>query len=72
MKTADNITLEYLSAVRAGIAGFRNNLQEVKERLTGIQAKIGGLERGAGDTYSENAGQYVRYDCLPARIEKIE
>ena len=68
----DNIILEYLSVMRAGIAGFRNDLQEVKQRLIGIQAEISRLERGAGDIYSENAGQHVRYDCLPARIEKID
>ena len=68
----DNIILEYLSVMRAGIASLRNNLQEVKQRLTGTQAEIGGLERDAGDTYIENAVQYVRYDCLPARIEKTE
>ena len=68
----DNIILEYLSVMRAGIAGLSNNLQEVRQRLTGIQAEIGGLERDAGNVYSENAGQHVRYDCLLARIEKIE
>ena len=68
----DNIILEYLSVMRAGIAGLRNNLQEVKQRLASIQAEIGGPERDAGDAYSENVGQHVRFDCLPARIEKTE
>ena len=66
----DNIILEYLSVMRAGIASLRNNLQEVKQRLTSIQAEIGGPERDAGDTYSENVGQHVRFDCLPARFKR--
>ena len=68
----DNIIFEYLSVMRAGIACLRNNLQEVKQRLTSIQAEIGVPERDAGDTYSENVGQHVRFDCLPARIGKTE
>ena len=58
--------------MRADIAGIREDMQEVKQRPSGFEAGIGGLKRDAGDLYTENAGQHVRYDRLAARIEKIE
>jgi len=47
-------------------------MQEVKQRLSGLQAGVGGLKRDTADLYTENASQHLRYDRLAVRIEKIE
>ena len=71
MENVENIILEHPRAMRADVAGIRDDMQEVKQRLSGLEAGIGGLKRDAGDLHTENAGQHVRYDRLAARIEKI-
>ncbi len=72
MENVEDIILEHLRAMRADIAGIRDDMLEVKHRFCGLAAGIGGLKRDAGDLYPENAGHHVRYDRLAARIEKIE
>ena len=72
MENVENIILEHLRAMLADVAGIREDMQEVKQRLSGLEAGVGGLKRDTGDLYTENAGQHVRYDRLAARIEKIE
>ena len=68
MENVENIIFEHLQAMRADIAGIRDDMQEVKQRLSSLEAGIGGLKRDAGDLHTENAGQHVRYDRLAARI----
>ncbi len=58
--------------MRGDIAVIREDVQEVKQRFSGLEAGVGGLKRDASDVYTENASQHVRYDRLAARIEKIE
>ena len=72
MENVENLILEHLRAMRADLAGIRDDTQEVKQRLSGLEAGVGGLKRDAGDLYTENASQHVRYDRLAAGIEKIE
>ena len=72
MENVENIILEHLRAMRTDIAGIREDMQEVKQRLNSLEAGVGGLKRDSGDLYTENAAQHVRYDRLAARIEKIE
>ena len=72
MENVENLILEHLRAMRADVAGIREDMQEVKQRLSGLEAGVGGLKRDMGDLYTENASQHVRYDRLASRIEKIE
>ena len=72
MENVENIILEHLRAMRADISGIRDDMSEVKQRLTGLEVAVGGIKRDAGDLYTENASQHIRYDRLAARIEKIE
>ena len=72
MESVENIILKHLKAMRGDIAGICEDMQEVKHRHSGLESGIGGLKRDAGDLYTENASQHVRYDRLAARIEKIE
>ena len=72
MGNVDNIILEHLRAMRADLSGIRDDMSEVKQRLTGLEVAVGGIKRDTGDLYTENASQHIRYDRLAARIEKIE
>lgn len=72
MENVENRILEHLRAMRTDIVGIREDMHEVKQRLTGLEIATGGIKRDLGDLYTENAGQHIRYDRLAARIEKIE
>ena len=72
MENVENIILEHLRAMRADVAGIREDMQEVNQRLIGLEAGVGCLKRDTGDLYTENANQHIRYDRLASRIEKIE
>lgn len=58
--------------MRTDRAGVREDIQEIKQRLTGLEVTVGGVKQDIGDLYAENAGQHIRYDRLAARIKKIE
>ena len=72
MENVQNIIIEHLRAMRADIAGIREDMREVKQRLSGVEIGIGGLKRDAGDLYIENAAQHSRYDRLAERVERLE
>ena len=72
MENVENLILEHLRALRADSAGIREDIQEIKQRLTGLEVAVGSIKRDLGDLYTENASQHIRYDRLAARIEKIE
>lgn len=72
MQDVDNLILEYLPAIRADIAEIRNDVHEIKQRLSNVESGIGSLKRDAADLYSENAAPHVRYYRLADRIEKTE
>ena len=42
--------------MRTDIAGIREDMQEVKQRLTGLEVATGRIKRDLGDLYTENAG----------------
>ena len=56
MENVENLILEHLRAMRTDIAGIREDMQEVKQRLTGLEIATGGIKRDLGDLYTENAG----------------
>lgn len=72
MENVEKPILEHLRALRADSAGIREDIQEIKQRLTGLEGAVSGVTRDLGDLYPENASQHIRYDRLAARIEKIE
>lgn len=55
MEDVDNLILEHLRAIRADIAGMRDDIREVKQRLSNVESGIGSLKRGTADLYTENA-----------------
>ena len=72
MENIDNLILEHLRIIRADIAGMRDDIREIKQRLSNEEGGIGGVNPDTADLYTENAAQHLRYDRLVDRIEKIE
>lgn len=72
MENVENLILEHLRSIRTDIAGMRDDIREIKQRLSNLESGIGSLKRDTADLYSENAAQHLRYDRLADRIEKIE
>lgn len=52
----ENIILEHLRAIRTDVGGIKDDVREIKQRLT----------------YSDVVDQHARYDRLVERVERIE
>lgn len=72
MENFDNIIIEHLHAVRADIASIKDDIREVKTRITHVEAGIASLKRDAAHQCDESAAANARFDQLTERIEKIE
>ena len=72
MENVENLILEHLRSIRSDITGMRDDIREIKQRLSNLESGIGSLKRDTADLYTENAAQHLRYDRLADRIEKIE
>jgi septal ring factor EnvC (AmiA/AmiB activator) len=72
---ADNVEnriLEHLRAIRADIGGIREDVREIKQRLTSLETAVAGLRRDNANLYSDVIDQQSRYDRLAERVERIE
>ena len=72
MDNIDNLILEHLRIIRADLSTVKDDVREIKTRVTSLEGAVGGLKRDSGDLYTEVAARHVRYDRLNDRIEKIE
>ena len=61
----DNIILEHLRALRTDMAAMREDVREVKTRLTSVERSIAAM-------YADKAELNDRYDRIVRRIERIE
>ncbi len=41
----ENLILEHLRAIRADIGGIKDDVREIKQRLTTLEAAVAGLRR---------------------------
>ena len=72
MENVDSIIIEHLRPIRAGIALIKDDIREVKTRITHVDARIASLKRDAAQQYDESAAANARFDRITERIEKIE
>jgi septal ring factor EnvC (AmiA/AmiB activator) len=68
----ENIILEHLRAIRADIGGIKEDVREIKQRITSLEAAVAGLRRDNANLYGDVIDQQVRYDRLVERVERIE
>ena len=68
----DSLVLEHLGAIRADIGVIRDDVREVKCRLTSLEGAVAGLKRDQAQGDADSADQHARYDRLAERVERIE
>ena len=68
----ENLILEHLRAIHADIGGIKEDVREIKQRLTSLEAAVAGLRRDNANLYSDVIDQQARYDRLAERVERIE
>lgn len=70
MESVDNLIIEHLRAMRADIASIKDDVREIKTRITHVEAGIASLKRDNAHQYDESAAANARFDRLAERIEK--
>jgi hypothetical protein len=68
----DNLVLEHLRAIRSDIGGIRDDVREIKHRLTSLEGAVAGLKRDQASTFADTADHHARYDRLTERLERVE
>ncbi|MCB1768314.1 MAG: hypothetical protein KDJ31_01240 [Candidatus Competibacteraceae bacterium] len=68
----ENLILEHLRAIRADIGGIKDDVREIKHRLTSLEAAVASIRRDNANLYGDMVDQHARYDRLAERIERIE
>ena len=66
-----NLILEHLRSIRTDMGGVRDDMREVKQRLTSLEVSVANL-RGEVDLHGDFAGQSGRIDRVESRLERIE
>lgn len=72
MENVESIIIEHLRAIRADIGMVKEDVREVKTRLTHVEAGIASLKRDSAHQYDETASSNARYDRLAERLERLE
>lgn len=72
MENVENLILEHLRAIRGDINTIRDDVREIKTRLTHVETGIAGLKRDSAYQYDETAAANAKFDRITERIEKIE
>ena len=68
----ENLILEHLRAIRSDISSIKDDIREIKQRLTSLETCVAGLRRDNANLYGYMADQHTRYDRLADRVERIE
>ena len=62
---SSNLVLEHLRALRSDVGEMRDDVREVKRRLTSLEVSVSNL-------HGDFAGQSARIDRVDLRLERIE
>ncbi|MCI0668716.1 MAG: hypothetical protein L0Y43_11760 [Methylococcaceae bacterium] len=68
----ENLILEHLRAIRAEMGSTKDDLREIKSRVTTLEAGQATIIQQIGHLTGMAAEQHVRYDRLLERIERLE
>lgn len=68
----ENLILEHLRAIRTDIGGIKEDVREIKQRITSLESAVAGLRRDNANLYGDVIDQQARYDRLVERVERIE
>ena len=68
----DRLVLEHLRAIRTDVASTKDDVREVKHRLTSLEGAVAGLKRDQASSDADAADQHARYDRLAERLERVD
>lgn len=68
----ENLVLEYLRAMRTDIAAIKDDIREVKNRVTMLEAGQATIIQQLGHVSGSIAQQQVSFDRFGERVERIE
>ena len=69
---SDNLVLEHLRHLRSDLAGLRDDVRELKHRITGVELAIAALRRDNAAQAESDAHLSARMDRQGERLERIE
>ncbi|MHB1201252.1 MAG: hypothetical protein ACYCZ6_17220 [Polaromonas sp.] len=72
MENVENIILEHLRAIRTDISAIKDDVRELKSRMTNLEAGQATMMQHLGHQASVSAQQHVSYDRIIERVERIE
>ena len=52
MEDINNLILKHLRVIRADIAIVKDDVREIKTRVTSLESAVGGATRGPSETYA--------------------
>lgn len=71
-EATDSLVLEHLRHIRASVDSLREDMREVKGRLTGVEAGLAAVRRDMGALAEADARIQGQLDRLSDRAERIE
>jgi hypothetical protein len=69
MTEPENLVLEHLRHIRSDMGGLRDDVRDIKQRLTNLEIAVGSLAASEANHYAMTA---VRADRVDERLERIE
>ncbi|MDD5324658.1 MAG: hypothetical protein PHR71_05025 [Polaromonas sp.] len=72
MENIESLVLEHLRAMRGKIDQIADDMREVKQRLSTVEATQGTILQHVGHLATTMAQQQLSFDRLAERVERIE
>ncbi len=54
-ENVENLILEHLRAIRTDLGGMKDDVREIKQRLTSLESAVAGLRRDNANLYGDMA-----------------
>lgn len=71
-ENVENLILEHLRGMRSSQERIENELREIKNRITSVEAGVAGIRRDSAHDNDKIVSQQVGLDQLAERLERIE
>lgn len=71
-ESIDNLVLEHLRAIRADLGLLKDDVREVKFRLTALERGQARSHSDYAELYGDHARQQAAIDRLAERVERVE